>query len=425
MINPEVAISLVAMLVTFFIVIYLLQKGRRRKKRIAQDMETLELAKVTRCDVRDQENMESMGLSPLNLARDGSMRINLECRAVMIFGVLMFIGFLGWSVYLFSQGLMGLATGNIIYAVFAMVILVFAKSKILHGIADLGHLQGELEKYTTALDEGLLDKPVSKAALAPKRAAPVSAPVSDQRPLAELYALAEGYANIPEDSTLKRHFLSKIMAEVEAGFAHRPTDSALKRHHDGMVNFAFQERLESLPPLKGEEREPVVVSEPEAVAKVEPALTAQVFKAKNPYDERPVSALLALADGFAGVPEDSTLKRHFVSRLMTEVEAGFPPRPSDSMLKRHHDAMVDTAFQERLAAMAPVAAVKAVVKATAALVDNQRIPEDSMLRRHFISHIRSTIEAGLAPRPTDFNLRRHYKQLVESLLDQELQDHYI
>lgn len=47
-------------------------------------------------------------------------------------------------------------------------------------------------------------------------------------------------------------------------------------------------------------------------------------------------------------PEDSTLKRHFLSNLQAEVEEGLPPRPTCSMLKRHFDALVKAEMDNRL-----------------------------------------------------------------------------
>lgn len=48
------------------------------------------------------------------------------------------------------------------------------------------------------------------------------------------------------------------------------------------------------------------------------------------------------------------------------------------------------------------------------------IPEDAVLRRHFISHLRNEIEATLHPRPTDSILQRHYDALVTVTLEQRL-----
>lgn len=49
------------------------------------------------------------------------------------------------------------------------------------------------------------------------------------------------------------------------------------------------------------------------------------------------------------------------------------------------------------------------------------LPEDAVLKRHFIGQLRSEIVAGLPPCPTDSVLRRHYDALLASRLSQRLQ----
>ncbi len=53
------------------------------------------------------------------------------------------------------------------------------------------------------------------------------------------------------------------------------------------------------------------------------------------------------------IPEDSVLRRHFITQLRSEIERDlYPPRPSsssDSILQRHYDAMVDAELENRLA----------------------------------------------------------------------------
>lgn len=50
------------------------------------------------------------------------------------------------------------------------------------------------------------------------------------------------------------------------------------------------------------------------------------------------------------VPEDSVLKRHFLSALRARIEAEFHPRPTDSTLKRHYDSLIHSEMQSRLIA---------------------------------------------------------------------------
>ena len=50
------------------------------------------------------------------------------------------------------------------------------------------------------------------------------------------------------------------------------------------------------------------------------------------------------------------------------------------------------------------------------------VPEDSVLRRHFITQLRAEIEQELFPRHTDFNLQRHYDTLVAAELESRLSE---
>lgn len=50
------------------------------------------------------------------------------------------------------------------------------------------------------------------------------------------------------------------------------------------------------------------------------------------------------------------------------------------------------------------------------------IPQDSVLRRHYLSHVRYMIETVTFPRPVDSVLRRHYEQLITGELDACLGD---
>jgi len=48
---------------------------------------------------------------------------------------------------------------------------------------------------------------------------------------------------IPEDSALKRHFMSNLKREVEAKMQARPTESTLKRHYDSAVQAEIEKIL--------------------------------------------------------------------------------------------------------------------------------------------------------------------------------------
>jgi len=49
-----------------------------------------------------------------------------------------------------------------------------------------------------------------------------------------------------------------------------------------------------------------------------------------------------------------------------------------------------------------------------------KVPEDSVLKRHFLAQLQSEIESALFPRPSDSTLRRHYDTLVAAELENRL-----
>ncbi len=51
------------------------------------------------------------------------------------------------------------------------------------------------------------------------------------------------------------------------------------------------------------------------------------------------------------IPEDSTLRRHFISKLRYEIEATLPPRPQESSLLMHHLNIVESRLEEVLAGL--------------------------------------------------------------------------
>ncbi len=48
------------------------------------------------------------------------------------------------------------------------------------------------------------------------------------------------------------------------------------------------------------------------------------------------------------IPEDSTLKRHFIANLTYQIESEMPPRPTESTLKRHYDSTVQSKLDDLL-----------------------------------------------------------------------------
>lgn len=127
---------------------------------------------------------------------------------------------------------------------------------------------------------------------------------------------------VPEDSVLKRHHLAQIQAEKDKLSQPYPTDSVLRRHYDALHSVTLP-----APTLA-----PIISKTENLAIETIPAPT-------------PVAPTIKAEQSF--VPEDSVLKRHFLSLLRQQVESKLPERPSDSVLKRHFDSLVDAELTRR------------------------------------------------------------------------------
>lgn len=63
---------------------------------------------------------------------------------------------------------------------------------------------------------------------------------------------------------------------------------------------------------------------------------------------------------------------------------------------------------------------KPQAKATAASAESNSLPQDSILRRHYLTHLCTMIESLSSPRPTDSVLCRHYDAMIVARIDQSL-----
>ena len=106
-----------------------------------------------------------------------------------------------------------------------------------------------------------------------------------------------------------------------------PEDSTLRRH--------YLQNLEALDDTASVVEVDVIDEEVMAVSVAEETGNLDVMP------NNPVS----------GIPEDSALKRHFIQQLVAEIEATMPVRPTDSTLKRHYDTQLMSAVNGRLQAL--------------------------------------------------------------------------
>ncbi len=87
-------------------------------------------------------------------------------------------------------------------------------------------------------------------------------------------------------------------------------------------------------------------AEPAPEVKSEPAPAP----APAPAPEKPavVEKVVAAESSSISIPEDATLRRHFIAQLKADIESSMPARPTDSTLKRHYDASVQAELDKIL-----------------------------------------------------------------------------
>jgi len=233
---------------------------------------------------------------------------------------------------------------------------------------------------------------------------------------------AETVAAEPEDSVLHRHYEAEQAAKHEAQSNPYPSDSVLRRHYDS----AHKLVLEPAPIIDAASSQQA--AEPRATL-VEKAV-AQALAESAPNGA--TSEATPVAGTHAAVPEDSILHRHYEAEQAAIHEARTNPYPTDSVLRRHYDAahklvleparpqasskvaVSDVPAQE----VAPTAG--AAQQSSAEEITTVRMPQDSVLRRHFISQLKYQIEAELPPIPSDSVLRRHHEALLNAELTKRL-----
>jgi uncharacterized protein YnzC (UPF0291/DUF896 family) len=126
---------------------------------------------------------------------------------------------------------------------------------------------------------------------------------------------------IPEDSTLRRHYLqAKQAAEQQAAPVAVVVETA-------QVTEAPQ-AVEAVEAVEVAEVAEVV---PAAVEVAEPVVVAESKPAQK-----------------SAIPEDSALRRHYLSQLSAEVAASLPAKPSDSSLKRHYEQLLAAKLADAL-----------------------------------------------------------------------------
>jgi hypothetical protein len=166
--------------------------------------------------------------------------------------------------------------------------------------------------------------------------------------------------SVPQDSILRRHFLTTLRAGIETRVGPRPSDSILRRHYDNLIDGEMKKRLPEEAGIDTYYATESGGETPNLDADVQAPIPAEIGMQPEVQTE-----FLAAAEGVAApetvpwaekivkqrVPQDSILRRHFLTTLRAEIESSMCPRPTDSILQRHHDTLRDTEINKRLTEM--------------------------------------------------------------------------
>ncbi len=134
---------------------------------------------------------------------------------------------------------------------------------------------------------------------------------------------------LPQDSVLKRHYV------------HHIHEMLIELHYEGDIVAKVAECVASEVALQhliqAYETKPVV----EQVAQTLESVAVEVLAEPAP---------VLVSDKVTRIPEDSLLRRHYLTQIHALAAAKLPARPSDSTLCRHYDALLAQEVKKQLAA---------------------------------------------------------------------------
>ena len=146
---------------------------------------------------------------------------------------------------------------------------------------------------------------------------------------------------LPTDAQLRRHYLTNLLT-IATTLHPRPEESTLRRHHRQLALSLVEDMLEhpeTIEALEDLARERSLLVAPRyafvaADIPVPPVATAPAIEPTSPSAQ-------------FNLPEESTLRRHFIQQLLARVEEVFP-RPTESTLRRHYDQWLASEVEDLL-----------------------------------------------------------------------------
>ncbi|RQW81016.1 MAG: hypothetical protein EHM62_05245 [Methylococcus sp.] len=268
---------------------------------------------------------------------------------------------------------------NILFDLLLLIALYFAAAWLIHNYLKRGDAPASSEASAPASGSSAAD--ISSARAKPESISPaesredvkitpavaeLAVPVPAHREPAKGVAGAVHEAlgtHWPEESVLRRHGLTETLCQINELHA-APSDSVLRRHRGQLI----QARIEAC------------IRDPAELLRLRAEHAAHELEQR----QRPALAAVAPTASPAGDPEAGVAA---MAEAAPVAATGAAPMPLSAT------AGTGTAGPVSL-----------------------RLPEDSVLRRHFLQNLRARIEAVLPP-PTCSILKRHYEQLLEMELD--------
>jgi len=197
-------------------------------------------------------------------------------------------------------------------------------------------------------------------------------------------------------------FVLKNRKKSESDSTHPDKNFSLKHSHHHSASPATKAAPSQPEPLQTSDTATIVEKAAETV---------------QPTQNSTVVNHIANAEPVDALPEDSSLRRHYLSTLQSKKTALSNPYPTDSTLKRHYESILVanlSTVEEPAEENRHGSETAPCSQSNEAAQPKTIIPEDSTLKRHFLTQVQSEIETLLFPRPTDSTLRRHYDALVKA-----------
>ncbi|MGZ8186587.1 MAG: hypothetical protein ACXWTL_09095 [Methylobacter sp.] len=277
MIALEIVVTLVATLVTALITLFLIQRSALQRAKLTHRLEILELAKRLNCDEANFKNLIKKRVASSYIEKDRPFIASAKFLGQLIFGIAVFVGFTWWTLYLIKQGYAQWAVLSGIFALIGTVIPFIAWIGYKQRSEALQQLMNDLNSYENALS-AKSEKKISKTKMEPDvqvkqpvitEILPDAVPAAEiaANPVAEVilevvtidetiviqtkaeneyYQQPEKKQKIPQDSVLRRHYLTHLRTEIESGLAPCPTDSVLRRHYDHLIDTEMKKHMAEL-----------------------------------------------------------------------------------------------------------------------------------------------------------------------------------